>query len=191
MSIRTTMILFSAVLAVACSSSRKKVEYAELASPIARQKLESRIAKIKYQRGVILITNLERIAAYAEAAIPYCLDGLKSEEPMTRMGCAWVLGRVGDTRTMLALENTLGDDVDFVRYEAAASLGGMGSKAGYPVLVRGLEDERVDFRFRCFEALKNFTGHDFGYEFNAAPEAREVSLQKWDAWLERVESEEL
>ena len=67
----------------------------------------------------------------------------------------------------------------------------MGSKAGYSVLVSGLRNERVDFRFRCFEALKEFTGHNFGYEFNAAPEAREVSLTEWDAWLKRVESEEL
>jgi HEAT repeat protein len=110
---------------------------------------------------------------------------------MTRMGCAWVLGRISDTRTIPALEVLLEDDVDFVRYEAASQLGNMGSRAGYGVLVQGLEHERVEYRYKCFEALRDLTGHTFDYSHNGAPEERAEAVTKWQAWLELLESEEL
>jgi len=197
----SSRILFScvaclALLLPACASSKGKTvseeggEYAELTSPVARAKLQGRIDNIKYQRGVTLITNLEKIASYGEAAVQPCLDGLKSQDAMTRMGCAWVLGRVGDARTIPALTDALGDEVAFVRYEVASQLGNMGSKAGYPVLVQGLSDERVEYRYKCFEALRELTGQEFGYSHNASPEVRKVAVEQWDAWLTRLNSEE-
>lgn len=197
MPIRPIALLLGLALA-ACSSTpeprdaadSEQEEYAELTSPIAKARLESRVENIKYQTGVTLIANLERIAAYGEAAIPVCLEGLRSEDAMTRMGCAWVLGRVGDTRIIPDLEGLLNDDVAFVRYEAASQLGTLGSRSGYAVLVGGLSDERIEYRYKCFEALQELTGQSFGYSHNAAPEVRKVAVEKWEAWLERVESEE-
>jgi HEAT repeat protein len=200
MPIRSLAVLLGLVLA-ACSSTpdagedaggpEESADYAELSSPVAKARLESRVENIKYQTGVTLIANLERIAAYGEAAIPVCIEGLKSDDAMTRMGCAWVLGRVGDTRVVPALEERLADDAAFVRYEVASQLGNLGSRSGYPVLVEGLSDERIEYRFKCFEALQELTGQTFGYSHNAAPEVRKVAVEKWAAWLERVESEEL
>jgi HEAT repeat protein len=195
MSNRTIAFLFLAALATACSSTSKKKdlgdEFADLQSPVARAKVQARVDNIKYQRGVILIANLERIAAYGPAAIPTCIKNLKDDEPMTRMGCAWVLGRVGDIRTIPYIEPLLKDDVDYVRYEAASSLGSMGDRQGFSVLVEGLSSDRIDFRFRCIEALKDFTGRDFGYKHNEAPEVRKVSVERWESWLDRMQSEEL
>lgn len=192
MSIRLLAFFLGTAMA-ACSSREVKEEsedYAEITSPIALARLESRVENIKYQKGVTLISNLERIAAYGEAAIPICLEGMESEDAMTRMGCAWVLGRIGDTRAIPALEGLLDDEVGFVRYEAASQLGTLGARTGYGVLVSGLSDERIEYRFKCFEALQELTGHTFDYSHNAAPEVRKVAVEKWNAWLERVESEE-
>ncbi len=185
-----------ALLLPACSSSKGRVDpqdssdYAELSSPVAKAKLQARIDNIKYQRGVTLITNLEKIASYGEAAVQPCLDGLQGPDAMTRMGCAWVLGRIGDSRTIPALTEALGDEVAFVRYEVASQLGNMGSKAGYPTLVQGLSDERVEYRYKCFEALRELTGQEFGYSHNASPEVRKVAVEQWDAWLTRLAAEE-
>lgn len=195
MSIRFALLVTITALA-ACSSSRKKESGSGSAdgidaNPVAKARLEARVANIKYQSGTTLIANLERIAAYGHQAVPVCLKGLEDEDPMTRMGCAYVLGRVNDPKTIPALLPLLDDEVAYVRYEAAAALGSMGSRAGYPVLVQGLRDERIQYRFKCIEALQDFTGHSFGYSHNAAPEAREVSVKQWEAWLERVEKEEL
>jgi HEAT repeat protein len=110
---------------------------------------------------------------------------------MTRMGCIYVLGRISDTRTVPDLEGCLQDPVDFVRYEAASQLGTMGSKAGYSVLVEGLESERVEYRYKCFEALRDLTGHTFGYVHNAPTEERADAVAKWKAWLEMVNAEDM
>lgn len=194
MSIRLQALLFSVVFA-ACTttSSDEKVSKAGLkaGNPVVKMRLQARVDNMKYQKGTTLISNLERIAAYGEMAVPICTEGLKNENAMTRMGCAYVLGRIGNPQVIPDLKDLLDDDVAFVRYEAASQLGNLGSRDGYPVLVAGLEDENIRYRFKCFEALQALTGQTFDYSHNAAPERRQVSVEKWKAWLEQVESEEL
>ncbi len=179
---------------VACSStpntSSKKKGF-DPVGPLVKMRLQARVDNIKYQKGTTLISNLERIAAYREMAIPVCLEGLKDENAMTRMGCAYALGRIGSTQAIPALERALNDEVHFVRYEVASQLGVLGSRAGYGVLVKGLSDDNIRYRFKCFEALHAITGRTFDYSHNASPEHRSVSLEKWNAWLEQVESEDL
>ena len=75
-------------------------------------------------------------------------------------------------------------------FQVASQLGSLGSKKGFRVLVDGLSDERVEMRFKCFEALQELTGNTFGYSHTAAPEVRKVAVDEWEAWLVRVESEE-
>ena len=98
---------------------------------------------------------------------------------------------IGSTQAIPALERALNDKVHFVRYEIASQLGVLGSRAGYGVLVKGLSDDNIRYRFKCFEALHAITGRTFDYSHNASPERRSVSLEKWNAWLEQVESEDL
>lgn len=195
MSIRLLALLF-AVAVVGCkSSSEEKTAdergFAESTNPMVPARIQARVDNIRYQRGTTLITNLERLVAYGEPAVPYCVEGLKSDDAMTRMGCAYVLGRIGDTRTVPELEATLQDPVDYVRYEAASQLGTMGCKTGYGVLVEGLESDRVEYRFKCFEALRELSGHTFGYVHNAPQEERAEAVKKWKGWLELVNSENM
>jgi len=195
------IVLGLAALFVACTSTPKEespkaeidlsTDFPVPNSPLTKARIEKRIADLKYQRGVTLISNLERLANYGDVVVPFCMDGLKSEVPMTRMGCAWVLGRVNNPAAVPNLVEALGDDVPFVRYEIASQLGNLGSRAGYSALVMGLEDERVEMRFKCFEALQDLTGNTFGYSHTAAPEVRKVAIGEWQSWLARVDDEEL
>ncbi len=194
MSTRLFSLLLPLVL-VACSSTqsaslsdRKGIE---ATNPLVKMRLQNRIDNIKYQKSTTLISNLERIAAYGEMAIPVCLEGIKDENAMTRMGCTYVLGRIGNVQVVPDLEKLLADKVTFVRYEAASQLGTLGSRAGYGVLVKGLSDANIRYRFKCFEALNALTGRTFDYSHNASSERRQVSVERWNAWLEQVESEEL
>jgi len=196
MSTRLLALLLVAFICACKSSpdedtSAESRGFAEHSNPMVQTRIQARVDNIKYQRGVTLITNLERIVAYGEPAMPICIEGLKSDDAMTRMGCAYVLGRIGDTRTVPDLEALLGDSVDYVRYEAASQLGNMGSKSGYGVLVEGLDSERVEYRYKCFEALRELTGHTFGYVHNAPPEERADAVAKWKAWLELVNAEDM
>jgi len=198
MSTRLFALMLVAALA-ACKSFDSDAETTKTDSsefhpsdnPIVKTRLKARVDNIRYQRGVTLVTNLERVASYGETAIPVCLEGLESDDAMTRMGCSWVLGRIADNRTIPALEVLLEDEVDFVRYEAASQLGNMGSKAGYSVLVQGLSAERVEYRYKCFEALRELTGHTFGYGHNSPGEERAAAVEKWQAWLDLLDSEDL
>jgi len=160
-------------------------------NPIVKMRLQARIDNIKYQRGATLISNLERIAAYGELAIPICTENLQHENAMTRMGCVYVLGRIGNPQVIPSLLPLLKDDVRFVRYEVASQIGNLGSRKGYDVLVAGLEDDNISYRYKCFEALQSLTGRTFDYSHNAGPERRKVSVAKWRAWLKLVDSEEL
>ena len=203
MSIRLLGAVVVALLVTACSSTAPKQEeeasvnidltkdFPEPNSPLTKARIEKRLADIRYQRGVTLISNLERIANYGDMVIPFCIDGLESDDAMTRMGCSWVLGRLANSAAVPALEGALDDPVPFVRYEVASQLGNLGSRKGYSVLVEGLSDERVEMRFKCFEALHELTGNTFGYSHTSAPEARKVSVEEWHSWLDRVQSEEL
>jgi len=195
MSIRLLALLLAVAIAGCKSSPDEKTPeergFGQATNPMVTTRIQARVDNIRYQRGTTLITNLERLAAYGEPAIPICVEGLKSDDAMTRMGCAYVLGRIGDTRTVPDLEGVLADQVDYVRYEAASQLGNMGSKAGYGVLVEGLENERVEYRFKCFEALRELSGHTFGYVHNAPAEERAEAVAKWKAWLELLNSENM
>jgi HEAT repeat protein len=196
MSIRL-LALALAFAFVGCKSSEPEEKsadergFAESTNPMVPARIQARVDNIRYQRGTTLITNLERLVAYGQPAIPICVEGLKSDDAMTRMGCAYVLGRIGDTRTVPDLETTLQDPVDYVRYEAASQLGNMGSKSGYGVLVEGLESDRVEYRFKCFEALRELSGQTFDYVHNAPDEERAAAVAKWKAWLEQINSENM
>jgi HEAT repeat protein len=196
MSIRLFALLSGTLLMAACTTTIPEKTEADQAgldptNPMVQLRLQGRIDNIKYQRGTTLIANLERIAAYGEAALPICLENLENENAMTRMGCVYVLGRIGNPQVVPQMEKLLADDAKFVRYEAASQLGNLGSRSGYTVLVDGLSDDNIRYRYKCFEALQQLTGRTFDYSHNASPEARKVSVEKWQAWLKQIESEEM
>ncbi len=197
---RRFAVLCLVALAVSCSSSGQKsakasddanAEFVEPSNPLVKARLQARVENIKYQRGVTLVTNLERIAAYGETAIPVCLRGIESSDAMTRMGCAWVLGRVGSPKTVPALESLLQDKVAFVRFEAASQLGTLGARSGYRTLVEGLKSEKLEYRFKCHEALRELTKQNFGFSHNGSAESRAVAAKRWEAWIDKLESEDL
>jgi len=59
------------------------------------------------------------------------------------------------------------------------------------VLVDGLQDDRVEYRYKCIEALRQLTGKDLGFVHNGAADERERAVKKWQEWLERIEAEEV
>jgi HEAT repeat protein len=197
MSIRLFAALMSStLLMVACTTTVTEKTEADQAgldptNPMVQLRLQGRIDNIKYQRGTTLIANLERIAAYGDAALEICTENLGNENAMTRMGCVYVLGRIGNPQSVPDMEKLLVDEAKFVRYEAASQLGNLGSRSGYTVLVDGLSDDNIRYRYKCFEALQQLTGRTFDYSHNASPESRKVSVEKWAVWLKQIESEEM
>ena len=98
---------------------------------------------------------------------------------------------MGDRRNIPPLRELLDDRVPAVRYQAAASLVELGDASGFPVLVEGLSDPEIQARYKCFEALRDATGNDFGYEHDASPEMRRAAVVRWNDWLDGVRASAL
>jgi len=193
---RWTVFLFAIVL-IGCKSNQGGSDSAESrgfgdeASPVARARIQERIDNIKYQSNLTLVENLERLAAYGDMAIPQLVAGLQSPDASTRMGCAYVLGRIGNTKVIPDLLPLLQDESAIVRYEAAYRLGTLGSREGYGVLVDGLEDDNIRNRYNCFRGLQELTNRDFGYSHNASPELRRAAVARWREWLAQIQAEKM
>lgn len=185
------LALISMAALTACVSSNAE----DVARPgddvILRAEVEKRVSEIPYMHGVELVANLERLAAIGEPAVPALVRALDAPEWLTRSSAAWTLGVMGDRRNIPALRELLDDRVPGVRYQAAASLVELGDAMGFPVLVEGLSDPEIQARYKCFEALRDATGNDFGYEHDASPALRRAAAARWADWLEGVRASAL
>lgn len=158
---------------------------------VLKLEVERRVAEIPYMHGVELVANLERLADIGEPAVPYLLDALESDNRLARASACWVLGVMGDRRNIAPVRDMLDDRDDVVRYQAAASLVELGDSTGFPVLVNGLGAPDIQTRYKCFEALRDATGQDFGYEHDGAPTLRREAVSRWENWLEGLRASAL
>jgi hypothetical protein len=142
-----------------------------------------RVEQIPYQHRDELLQNLMWLAQTGEQAIPTLLTGLRHDDAKVRSSCAWVLGRIGDRRTIPNLQSTMNDGEPGVRLECARSLVAMGDIARSKVLIEGLDSDKKEVRYMCHETLKTATGHDFGYDhLNQNPTEMRVSVLRWRQW---------
>jgi len=154
------------------------------ADVVLELEIERRVAEIPYMHGVELVSNLERLAAIGQPAVPKLVKALRSDDQLSRASACWVLGVIGDRRNISAVRELLDDRETVVRYQAAASLVELGDNAGFPVLVDGLSDPSLQARYKCFETLRDITGQDFGYQHDGAPTVRNQAVVRWQEWLD-------
>ena len=186
-----SLALVSLVALTGCVSSADDSAGRPRDDVILRGEIERRVSEISYMHGVELVANLERLAAIGEPAVPFLVAALDSPEWLTRSSVAWTLGVMGDRRNIPALRELLDDRVTEVRYQAAASLIELGDSSGFAVLIDGLTDSDIQARYKCFEALRDATGNDFGYEHDAAPDMRRAAIARWQDWLQGVRASAL
>ncbi len=151
---------------------------------VLKHEVERRVAEIPYMHGVELVANLERLAGIGEPAVPRVLEALKADDRLSRASACWVLGVMGDRRNIAAVQGLLDDRDASVRYQAASSLVELGDSSGFPVLIDGLSDPSLQARYKCFEALRDATGQNFGYEHDSSPTLRGEAVARWENWLE-------
>lgn len=175
-----------AIAVVGCGSPKKsRYEELEFAEPnkLVSKEIEERIAEIPYQHRDELFHNLLWLGQQGEQSITLLLDGLGSGEPKVRSNCAWVLGQIGDRRTIEFLRPLARDDNQAVRLEAARALVGMGDVGASPALIEGLDSDKIEVRYGCHETLKRATKRDFGYDhLEEDPSMRRVSVLQWRQW---------
>ena len=164
------------------SSSSFSHPYAE-PNDLMGEAIDRRIATIPFQHREELFNNLIWLSQLGEQAIPALLQGLGHEDPKVRSNCAWVLGRVGDRRTISDLSRLADDENEQGRLEVARTLVNMGDMSQVPTLIGGLDSDKVQVRYLCHEALKGSTARDFGYDHLSASKAnRRRTVFQWRSW---------
>ena len=175
--VATVLIAFAA-----CSTTGTVSPYQQ-PNELMGNEINQRIAQIPFQHRQELLQNLLWLAQTGEQTIPALLEGLRDENPKVRSSCCWVLGRMRDRRTVQDLQPLTSDQETSVRMEASRSLVLMGDIDQAPNLILGLDSDRKEVRFMCHEALKEATGHDFGYDhLGGDAEQRQVAILRWREW---------
>ncbi|MCC6673497.1 MAG: HEAT repeat domain-containing protein [Planctomycetes bacterium] len=180
----TLVLTAAALLLAACGSTSGNQEspYAK-ANSIVAQEIDTRIGQIPFQHREELYNNLLWLSQQGEPVIPYAIRGLRHSEPKMRASCAWILGRIGDRRTIQDLQAVQSDDQEPVRLEVARSRVLMGDMKAVPTLIQALDSDKTQVRALCHEALKSATGRDFGYDhLTENLTARQQAVLAWRKW---------
>jgi hypothetical protein len=191
---RITLLSCLALALVACvTESEPKADLNDFTEPprFLKFEIDERISALQYQTEERLYQNMMRLVYIGEPAIPAVMDGLDHTSPRVRASCAYILGILRDRRTIDTLEAHLDDKVPVVRYEVATSLGIMGVKSAYHVLIEGLKDEDIRNRFKAHESLTMLTHNNFGYKHDDEPERRAAAIVRWETWYQEMEDNPL
>jgi hypothetical protein len=179
---RSVAILPLLVLAACGTTSRSTNDFAK-PNDLMGAEIRQRIDDIRYQHREQLFNSLLWLAQAGEQAIPALLEGLRHEDPKVRSNCAWVLGEMGDKRVIPHLQPLTSDEVESVRLESARSLIVLGDMRPVPVLIEGLDSERIQVRFLCHETLKASTKRDFEYDHLTDDRlTRSHAVYRWRRW---------
>ncbi|MFQ5504973.1 MAG: HEAT repeat domain-containing protein [Planctomycetota bacterium] len=171
------------MLAILSGCSTTSTEPFTPAGKIMSQLIQERIDRIPYQHKDELLSNLQWLSQQGEQAIPYLVPALDHEVPKVRSNAAWVLGVIGDKRSIPFLQSHSEDSSPIVRLEISRSLLLLGDYSHVPELIEGLDSEHSHIRFLCFSVLSTTTGKKFDYDLREKDEAkRKKSVEQWRQW---------
>ena len=142
-------------------------------------------------RGQELLSRMTYLAGLGEEVVPELRESITSDDWLVRASVVWILGAIGDRRNIPLIQERLEDKNAAVRYQTAATLAKLGDRSGYALLVDGLADQDITVRYKCFQALKQVTGQDFGYAHDADPEDRRRAVARWLDWLDGIRASAL
>lgn len=184
------LIVFCLSVLIACVSrpALKAVNSSESGNirDTAAETIAALLESIPYRSGPALLDALARIEGYRELAVPPLERGLLHPKAEVRTASAYVLGNLGDTAALRPLRERENDPVPSVRYETAIARLSLGDWTSVSILIAGLRDQNLIFRFKCFETLRSASGFSFGYDIADRPEKRNAAADCWQSWWERV-----
>ena len=185
-----TLLLFA--LASCSTTNQNEVSPYQQPNQLMGTEITQRVQQIPFQHREELMQNLLWLEQSGEQAIPALLEGLENENAKVRSSCCWVLGRMRDRRTVPNLQALTTDPEDRVALEASRSLVLMGDIAQAPQLIIGLDSDHKEVRFLCHEALKESTGHDFGYDhLNQNKQDMQVTVLRWRQWWSEYSGDQM
>lgn len=186
---RKCPLLITALLLAACSSP-KRVDVVSSErwiqpSPVLSEQLANEAERLPWTRDIERLELIRWFAGVGEPAFPTLLELVADERDDVSAAALSALGATGDKRLVKYIH-----EADFraesrsfdLRLEHARTLLRLGDWSEVPVLIEGLEDERLLTRALSAQALREATHQDFQFEPKADALSRELAVERWKRW---------
>jgi hypothetical protein len=197
-STRPALALLAAAVLVSPSCISSEVEPREterdgyaVASPVLQREIDQRVENLPYLHGKDYLASVARLIYIGEPAIPSLIEALEADHVQSRGAAAYILGEIGDKRSIPEIRPLLEDSSEMVRLEAAGSLATLGDWSCFPTLITALRHEKPVVRLKSFQVLSKQVKQDFGYVYNAPDDERERAVRRWEEWWKTAQSESL
>lgn len=184
-----SLVLFTA--ACTSTSSRDVRDRSALqsewiqATPLLAQQIEDEAKRLPFSHGFDRLEQIRWFASLGEPAYPTLLR--LAEDPRDDVAAAALaaMGATLDARLVPHVNelawapSRLNGDLGL---ERARTLVRLGDWTAMPVLIHGLEDERLFTRSLCLDALKEATHETNGYDPRAEASVRARAVERWKSW---------
>ncbi len=154
------------------------------ASPGLQQKIESQAQRLPWSHGMDRVELIQWFASVGEPAYETLLNLVLDPRPDVSGAALAALGATRDSRLVQPLRDLPWPEADSpdLALERARTLLRLGDWSMVPLLMKGLEDQRLMTRALCGQALYESTHERFDFDPNGTEEERAASVQRWQAW---------
>jgi HEAT repeat protein len=155
------------------------------ASPMLEQQIEDAAAQLPWAKGLQRLELIRFFATLGEPAYETLLELAADERTSVAASAYSALGATGDGRLVDAINEIPFDAQNAptdLALERARTLARLGDWRNLPVLIRGLEDERLYTRALCAQALQETTGETIEYDPRASAAQRALGVEAWERW---------
>ena len=190
----TSLMCALLLLTAGCQTSSPLASHPEYGK--IQDEVSHVIESLRNSNGVDVVSNLNRLHAYAEFAVPQLCELAEDPNPQMRGNAMWVLAKITDRNypeVQEQINDVLWDGLDdrdhLVRYEAATGLLARNQWDSIPVILEGMQDQNPQVRMSCHDVLRTMTSRDYGYVASASEEERMVAMALWSDWYEDWQSQ--
>lgn len=189
--------LLLAALAASCvsDSNARKADLGPWvqAAPQLQQQIDSQAQRLPWSHGMDRVELIQWFAEIGEPAYETLLNLVLDPRPDVAGAALAALGATRDSRLvepLRALPWPKASQADLA-LERARTLLRLGDWSMVPLLIGGLEDERLMTRALCSQALYEATHERFDFDPGASDVERAASIDRWQAWWQERQSDPL
>ena len=150
-----------------------------------KAQIDDRAQRFPWTHGLERVELIQWFAGIGEPAYATLLQFARDPRPDVSGAALAALGATRDSRLVPYLRSippATGEGAVDLNLERARTLVRIGDWASIPELIHGLSDDRPITRALCSQALFEATHERFDFDPRGEPEARQASVEKWEAW---------
>jgi len=155
------------------------------ASPVLQQQIDDEAKRLPWTHGFERLEQIRWFASIGEPGYDTLLELAADPRDDVAAAALAAIGATLDRRLVTYVREVAwtsqrmqGD----LRLERARTLVRLGDWSEIPVLIDGLDDERIYTRTLCFEALQEATHETQGFDPRSSEEARKSAIARWEQW---------